>query len=97
MNAYGSLTKNCSGSHGQHEVCSSGKCPTPKTASVEKLQEMFTSAGCTNKLRDDQIGMFRTFQNMQHIQNDMNAYGSLTKNCSGSKGQHEFCISGKCK
>jgi hypothetical protein len=97
MNAYGSLTKNCSGAHWQHEVCNSGKCHIPKTAPVEKLQEMFESAGCTNKLTEGQIGMFRTFQNMQHIQNDMNAYGSLTKNCSGSKGQHEFCISGKCK
>jgi hypothetical protein len=97
MNAYGSLTRTCSGSDGQHEFCSSGKCLTPKNIPVNTLQNMFKSAGCTNKLAQDQINMFRTFSNIDHIRNDMNAYGNLTKNCSGSKGQHEFCSSGKCQ
>jgi hypothetical protein len=70
---------------------------SPRTAPVEKFQEMFESAGCTNKLTEGHLGWWRSLPEMSNIQGDMNAYGSLTKNCSGAKWQHEVCISGKCK
>jgi hypothetical protein len=58
---------------------------------------MFNAAGCTNQLREDNIKWWRERANLDDIQNDMNAYGNLTKNCSGNNGQHEFCIPGKCR
>jgi len=69
---------------------------TPKTIPLEQLQKMFTSAGCTRQLTEGQIGWWRGREKIQDIQNDMNAYGSLTKECSGSNGQHDFCSPGKC-
>jgi len=74
-----------------------GSIVTPRTATVAKFQEMFESAGCTNKLTEGHLGWWRSLPEMSNIQGDMNAYGSLTKNCSGAKWQHEVCISGKCK
>jgi len=101
MNAYGNLTKGCTGSKGQHEFCSPGKCPispsyTPTTVPLEKLQEMFEKAGCTRQLIEGDAGWWRKTTSLDDIQNDMNAYGNLTKGCTGSKKQHEFCSPGKC-
>ena len=69
---------------------------SPRTAPVEKFQEMFESAGCTNKLAEAHLGWWRSLPQKQDIMNDMNAYASLTRNCSGAQWQHEVCISGKC-
>jgi len=71
---------------------------TPKTIPLERLQEMFEKAGCTRKLTEDvQVKWWRTNSGtIQNIQNDMNAYGSLTKGCTGSTWQHDFCSPGKC-
>jgi hypothetical protein len=79
-----------------------GMCPlsaplTPRTIPLEKLQEMFNKAGCTRVLTEaGQVQWWRTQPSIENIQNDMNAYGSLTKGCTGSTGQHEFCSPGKC-
>jgi hypothetical protein len=70
---------------------------TPASISLSKLQDMFNTAGCTNQLKEENVKWWRERANLNDIQNDMNAYGSLTKNCSGNDGQHEFCIPGKCK
>jgi len=69
---------------------------TPKTIPLEQLQKMFESSGCTRKLTEGQVGWWRGREKIQDIQNDMNAYGSLTKGCSGSNGQHDFCSPAKC-
>jgi len=78
-----------------------GMCPlsaplTPKTIPLEKLQQMFNNAGCTRNLTEGDVRWWRTADRIDNIQNDMNAYGSLTKGCTGSTGQHEFCSPGKC-
>ena len=70
---------------------------TPKDLTIEEYQAMFEKAGCTNKLVEGNVGWWRGRASTTDVQNDMNAYGSLTKRCSGIKGQHEFCIAGKCK
>jgi hypothetical protein len=78
-----------------------GMCPmaapdTPRTIPLERLQAMFEKAGCTRKLIEGNVGWWRGRNSLTDIQNDMNAYGSITKGCSGSTGQHEFCSPGKC-
>jgi hypothetical protein len=79
-----------------------GMCPasapyTPSTIPLQKLQEMFNTAGCTSTLTEDgTTAWWRKRGSITDIQNDMNAYGSLTRGCTGSRGQHEFCSPGKC-
>lgn len=69
---------------------------TPKTAPLAKLQQMFESAGCTRQLTEGDVTWWRTTGSLEGIQNDMNAYGSLTKSCQGDKRQTTFCNPGKC-
>jgi hypothetical protein len=58
---------------------------------------MFEKAGCTRKLTESDVAWYRSNGgSIAGIQNDMNAYGSLTRGCTGSRGQHEFCSPGKC-
>ena len=78
-----------------------GMCPmsvpdTPRTIPLERLQAMFEKAGCTRSLTEENVGWWRGRNSLNDIQNDMNAYGSITKGCSGSRGQHEFCSPGSC-
>ena len=70
---------------------------TPKDLTLAQYQALFEKSGCTNKLVEGNVGWWRGRGKISDVENDMNAYASLTKTCSGSKGQHEFCISGKCK
>jgi len=70
---------------------------SPKDVPLSELQSMWEKAGCTRKLEEGHVGWWRDRPHMNDIINDMNAYGSITRGCSGSKGQHEFCIPGKCK
>ncbi len=69
----------------------------PKDLTIAEFQTMFEKAGCTNKLGEGGVTWWRGRANASDVQNDMKAYANLTKECSGNKGQHEFCISGKCK
>lgn len=78
-------------------ILTPGGIYSPKTIPLANLQKMWESAGCTYKLTEGHVGWWRARGQLQDIQNDMNAYGSLTKTCSGSEGQHNFCSPGKCK
>jgi len=78
-------------------ILTPGGTHSPKTIPLAKLQEMWTKAGCTRQLTEGDVYWWRTTGSIEGIQNDMNAYGSLTKSCSGNNGQHEFCSPGKCK
>jgi len=69
----------------------------PNDLTIQEFQALFEKAGCTNNLVEGNVGWWRGRPSINDVENDMNAYASLTKTCSGSKGQHEFCISGKCK
>ena len=69
---------------------------TPAKIPLATLQRMFNESGCTRRLEEGHVGWWRQRAFTQDIKNDMNAYGSLTSNCSGSKGQHDFCSPGKC-
>lgn len=71
----------------------------PKDLSISELQGMFEKAGCTNKLVEGNgtVNWWRGRQTLPEIQLDMNTYARLTTKCSGRKGQHDFCIPGKCK
>lgn len=69
----------------------------PNDLTIQEFQALFEKAGCTNNLVEGNVGWWRGRGKISDVENDMNAYASLTKTCSGSKGQHEFCISGKCK
>jgi len=77
-------------------IMTPGGVLSPRTVPLTKLQEMWESAGCTRQLQEGHVGWWRGRGQMQDIQNDMNAYGGLTKACSGSNGQHDFCSPGKC-
>lgn len=70
----------------------------PLTAPLCNLQKMFKKAGCDKKLteNDPTVQWWRRQMGIPGVEEDMNAYGSLTKNCSGSTVQHEFCSPGKC-
>ena len=57
---------------------------------------MFNDSGCTNKLAEDNVAWWRTRSNIVDIKNDMNAYGSLAKNCTGDPKQNEFCNPNGC-
>jgi hypothetical protein len=70
---------------------------TPKDVPLSELQTMFEKAGCTRKLEEGHVGWWRDRSSLNDVQNDMNAYGSLTRGCSGNERQHDFCIPGKCK
>lgn len=69
---------------------------TPQNISLPLLQYFFEQAGCTKTLKETDVWWWRGRANIQDIKNDMNAYGSLTANCSGDTRQHEFCKPGKC-
>lgn len=69
---------------------------TPANAPLSQYQKMFVSSGCTRVLTEDDIGWWRKGKTLADVQNDMNAYGSLTKGCTGILRQHEFCSPGKC-
>lgn len=69
---------------------------TPQNISLSLLQYFFEQAGCSRTLNENDVWWWRGRANIQDIKNDMNAYGSLTANCSGDMRQHEFCKPGKC-
>jgi len=69
----------------------------PSNVPLSQLQQMFNNAGCTNTLAESDVWWWRGRPTLSGIQDDMNAYGSLTRNCTGDSRQHEFCIRGKCK
>jgi hypothetical protein len=68
----------------------------PANVPLPVLQGMFWQAGCRRVLREGDVWWWRKQPNMNIIQNDMNAYASLTRTCSGVEWQHEFCDPGKC-
>jgi len=71
---------------------------TPATIPLENLQQMFNDAGCTNRLTDEnQVRWWRQRPTIQDIQNDMNAYGNLTRTCTGDSRQTQFCKTGSCQ
>jgi hypothetical protein len=70
---------------------------TPQDQPLTELQEMWENAGCTSKLQEGQQVEWWRARDTTDIMNDMNAYASLTKNCTGNKSQHEFCRPGKCQ
>jgi hypothetical protein len=69
----------------------------PALVPLSKFQDMFNSSGCKNQLTEESVKWWRTRSNLTDVQNDMNAYSNLNKNCSGNDGQHEFCHPGKCR
>lgn len=69
---------------------------TPQNISLSLLQYFFEQAGCSRTLNETDVAWWRGRANIQDIKNDMNAYGSLTANCSGDTRQHEFCKPDKC-
>lgn len=69
----------------------------PATISLDKLQQLFNSAGCAKKLTENDVTWWRTRPTINDIVNDMKAYGELTSKCAGSEGHHSFCDPTKCK
>jgi hypothetical protein len=96
MSAYGTFAKNCSGDNRQHEFCQPGRCVAPANAPLSTYQKLFNEVGCTRDLKEGEIGWWRERPNMKDVINDMNAYGTFAKNCSGDNRQHEFCQPGRC-
>jgi hypothetical protein len=68
---------------------------SPRYWDLPKFQSMFESAGCTRKLTAGDVNWWRT-QSAATVQNDMNAYASLTRGCKGNTTQHNFCVPGSC-
>ena len=98
MNAYANLTNTCTGNEGQKNFCNPNKCTPPTNLTIQQLQKMFNEAGCTRTL-DDNDGTVKWWKgrgSIQDVLDDMKAYGDLTKNCTGTSIQHEFCNPGKC-
>lgn len=88
MNAYGSLTASGAADARQKEFC---KPTTPATAPLTMLQSMFTKAGCSRTLTENDVIWWRGRASMADIQNDMNAYGNLTASGTADARQKEFC------
>lgn len=76
------------------DSCTNTKA-SPRYWDLPKFQTMFESAGCTRKLVAGDTNWWRT-QSAATVQNDMNAYASLTRGCKGSALQHNFCVPGSC-
>jgi len=68
---------------------------TPANAPLGVFQGMYNAAGCKKILVEGDIGWWRK-QTWDTVTRDMGAYASLTSNCSGNQGQHDFCAPGKC-
>jgi hypothetical protein len=97
MNLFSSLTTTCQGNNNQTQFCIPGSCPTPSTIPLATLQSMFNTAGCSKQLSEGEVGWWRGRPAISDIQNDMNAYGSLTASCQGNSGQTQFCKPGSCQ
>jgi len=98
MNAYGNLTNTCTGDERQKNFCNPHKCTPPTNLTIPQMQTFFNDAGCTKTLteNDETVKWWKTRGSVQDVLNDMKVYGDLTKTCSGTNVQHEFCSPGKC-